>query len=569
MDLTLILTGMLPGIIIVSAALTAAASLFLLWLYRRAVLRSMGARATASARSQMSYNKAGRRSDSEVPLVIPDKSKDQYDSADSAKSNYIQAKYSLRKVVLIYMIGGLAYAVILALPWILFADGGFVLTRFLWLVFCYGWPTVIALILIAAITKKDRLIIAGAYFAILIFTGMIALVRNPILSVGQLIFFWLFANGPGTILFLTFLHHKIRAVGPLVLAFMTAGVAGASVTIQAAGSDNRLLEIIVNIGGTVGIGAIGTFILMHLIGFALFGIFGFFLLRRLGRSYQQKRMSDQSITLDAMWLMFGVVQSITLAFEGWAWIFAGLAAFLVYKLVVKAGLGLCFRNDRSNSEAPLLLLLRVFSLGHRSERLFNSMSKLWLRSGSIGLISGPDLVTTTVEPHEFLDFMGGHLSRQFVQNQSDLNKRLDQIDTQPDPDGRFRVNEFFCHADTWQMTMQQLARMSNVVLMDLRSFSKTNQGCLYELEQLLATIPLERVMFVIDNTTDKPFLEQTFKILWKNIPENSPNQQKSSSELQLLRVSSHATKNTRKLLQTLFSATDINKFHPHLRYFVA
>jgi hypothetical protein len=66
---------------------------------------------------------------------------------------------------------------------------------------------------------------------------------------------------------------------------------------------------------------------LHLIGFALFGIVGFFLLRRIGRSYQQKRMSDQSITLDAMWLMFGVVQSITLVFEGWAWIFTGLAAF--------------------------------------------------------------------------------------------------------------------------------------------------------------------------------------------------------------------------------------------------
>jgi hypothetical protein len=201
----------------------------------------------------------------------------------------------------------------------------------------------------------------------------------------------------------------------------------------------------------------------------------------------------------------------------------------------------------------LLLILRVFSLGHRSERLFDSISKLWLRSGSIGLIAGPDLVTTTVEPHEFLDFMGGRLSRQFVQSESDLNKRLDQIDTQPDPDGRFRVNEFFCHADTWQMTMQQLARMSNVVLMDLRSFSESNQGCLYELEQLLAAIPLERVMFVIDHTTDQPFLEQTFKMLWKNIPEDSPNQHSSLSELRLFKISSQSATEIRKLLQALFA----------------
>lgn len=553
MDMTLILTGMLPFIVLVSVGLTAVVSLVLLWLYRRAVLRSMGAQATVSARPPKPHIKPGQSSTGEIPPVIPIKTTNKYDSADTSESSYLRTVHSLRKVTILYTIGGLAYAVILALPWMLLADGGFVLTRFLWLVLCYSWPIVIAVSLIAAMIKKDRLFIAGAYFAILIAVAMIALVKNPGLSADHLVFFWLFANAPGTVLFLTFLHHKIRAVGPLVLAFMTAGVTGASVTIQAAGSDDRLLENIVHIGGTLGLGATGIFILLHVIGFALFGIVGFFLLRRIGRSYQQKRMSDQSITLDAMWLMFGVVQSITLALEGWAWIFTGLAAFLAYKLMVKTGFALFFRNDRSNAETPLLLLLRVFSLGYRSERLFVSISKLWLRAGSIGLISGPDLVTTTVEPHEFLDFMGGRLSRQFVQSESDLNERLNRIDTQPDPDGRFRVNEFFCHADTWQMTMQQLARMSNIVLMDLRSFSESNQGCLYELEQLLAAIPLERVMFVIDDTTDQPFLEQTFKILWQNIPEDSPNHQSAFSELRLFRVSSQSTRETRKLLQMLFA----------------
>ena len=40
-DTTLVTTGMLPALMLASAALTAPASLFLLWLYRRAVLRSM------------------------------------------------------------------------------------------------------------------------------------------------------------------------------------------------------------------------------------------------------------------------------------------------------------------------------------------------------------------------------------------------------------------------------------------------------------------------------------------------------------------------------------------------
>ncbi|MGZ8198991.1 MAG: hypothetical protein ACXW2L_20470 [Burkholderiales bacterium] len=48
-------------------------------------------------------------------------------------------------------------------------------------------------------------------------------------------------------------------------------------------------------------------------------------------------MRDQSLILDAMWLLFGVVQSITFAFEGWLWAFTGLAAFAVYKVVTRIG----------------------------------------------------------------------------------------------------------------------------------------------------------------------------------------------------------------------------------------
>ena len=38
--------------------------------------------------------------------------------------------------------------------------------------------------------------------------------------------------------------------------------------------------------------------------FAILAVLGWELLPLLGRRYQQKRMSDQSLTLDAMWLIF-------------------------------------------------------------------------------------------------------------------------------------------------------------------------------------------------------------------------------------------------------------------------
>ena len=100
--------------------------------------------------------------------------------------------------------------------------------------------------------------------------------------------------------------------------------------------------------------------------------------------------------------------------------------------------------------------------------------------------------------HEFLDFVGGRLSRQFVRDEADLARRFAARALGPDPDGRHRVNEFFCHDDTWRPTMLRLAQAADVVLMDLRGFTPQNQGCRYELQQLLDFVALERVLVLID-----------------------------------------------------------------------
>jgi len=59
---------------------------------------------------------------------------------------------------------------------------------------------------------------------------------------------------------------------------------------------------------------------MHVAGFVLFALIGRYMLKRLGKAYQQKQCSDRSITMDSMWIMFAVVQSIGFAFEGVQWI---------------------------------------------------------------------------------------------------------------------------------------------------------------------------------------------------------------------------------------------------------
>jgi hypothetical protein len=550
MDVTTALTGMLPFIVVVSAVLTAIVSVLLLWLYKRAVVRSM----SASSGTPPPVSRANLPG---VPGKGSGLTMTTVGAGDpvSGKGHaaYKATSASLRRIGVVYTLAGLAYAFVLSLPWMVTAGGGYPLTRLLWLVVCYAWPTVVTLLLVVTTTRRQGYIVAGVYFGLVVAVSSVALVRNPGAGAGDLIYLWIFANGAATVLLAAFLTRRIRAVGPLVLAFMIAGVTGALLLVTIAGSSDTLLRAIVEVGGTFGLGAVALFILLHLLGFALFGLLGWWLLRWLGRAYRAKRMSDQALTVDALWLMFGVLQSFTLAFEGWGWIFTGLVAFGVYKTVTWLG----FARIRGSGGAeqgmhPTLLLLRVFALGKRSERLFDSVSKRWLRAGSIGMIAGPDLVTSTVEPHEFLDFVGGRLSRRFIESEADMSQCLQRRDVYPDPDGRYRVNEFFCRQDTWQMTMRRLAADSDVVLMDLRSFSPGNQGCLWELQQLLNGTPLERVLLVVDETTDQAFLEEQLHALWSQVPADSPNRGHQAPVARLFVAPSSMSRAADALVKQLF-----------------
>ena len=552
MNLTVALTGMLPAIVLISAALTAATSVVLLWLYRRAVLRSMAARAVSATPPPSRLPPGLPRAERPPPLEVVSVAGGPV-ANPGAPSAYGRAARSLRRAAWVYVAGGLAYALVLSTPWMVFVEGGFAHTRLLFMTAAYGWPTVLALGLLAATSRGQWLVILGAYFALLVTVGAYSLARNAELTVGQVALFWLVVNGAETVLLLAFLNRRVRAVGPLVLAFMLVGVTGAFLLVNLGGASDTFLRAIVEVGSVFELDALGTLVLMHLMGFAVFSLIGWWMLRWIGRRYEAKRTSDQRLTLDALWLLFGVGQSISFAFEGWAWIFTGLVGFAAYKLVTRVGFALVAARHPPAPRAPMLLLLRVFALGRRSERLFDVLTKRWLRAGSIGLIAGPDLVTTAVEPHEFLGFVGGRLARQFVQGEADLERRLSQLDMQPDPDGRYRVNEFFCHADTWQPTMRRLARASEIVLMDLRSFSRTNQGCVYELGELLAAVPLDRVVFVVDASTDRPFLQQTLQELWQSIPPGSPNLALAAPRARLFEVRGHSAGMARALLALLFA----------------
>jgi hypothetical protein len=176
----------------------------------------------------------------------------------------------------------------------------------------------------------------------------------------------------------------------------------------------------------------------------------------------------------------------------------------VYKLITWIGLRPLATAAAGRSPARLLLL-RSFGFRRRSERFFDLLGARWRYAGPIQLIAASDLAARSIDPDEFLDFLSGRLRHRFIIEPGDLERRFAEVDNRPDPDGRYRVNEFFCGNDAWRPAVTRLMAESDLVAMDLRGFSAANQGCLFELQSLIDTVPVARVVLLTDKSTDAPF----------------------------------------------------------------
>lgn len=551
LDMVHILTGPLPLVIVLAAILAGFVSWVLLRLYRRSVILSMRQGNPVVGQPTLGEPlREPRRELAPLSLQWLDASSNIQPSpaSDHAWLNSIR---SIRLAALIQAAAGAAFAGIMIVPWMVKAGNGFSLGRLIWLLGCYGWPAVLAITFIAAVSLKQRVGIIAAYCV-----GVAALAswthwRNPDVPLWQLVFFWGFANGPATALLAIFLNRRVRAAGPLVLAFMVTALSGVVVMMELARTSDAPVAVLAIIGDLLGLGARTLVFLWGAIGFLLFAVMAWPALRWIGRHYLTKRTSDDQLRLDAMWLLFTVLQSYTLVFEGLGWILTGPCAFAAYKVVSWLGFKWMFRGVDGNLP-PTLLLLRVFALGKRSEALLEVLGRRWLRTGTVAMIAGPDLATTAVAPHELLAFLGGRLSREFVTDDADLSRRMAAMDRGRDPDARYRVTEFFCHAGTWQMAMGRLARDAEVVLMDLRSFSPANRGCLYELQQVLSTVSLENVLLLIDGKTDRGFLEQTLAQQWRKIPAGSLNRSVTEPTVKLFMLSDDVAPDFIPLIRLLF-----------------
>lgn len=293
---------------------------------------------------------------------------------------------------------------------------------------------------------------------------------------------------------------RVRGVAPMtfvgLLVFSLAPLGGSQLT-RALAVTRTGSELVVNAGLSIG------FVLLAL----PTGWVAWRCLAATARAYETKRVADSEVLVNVWWVMF--VSAFWIDYVNvhpWSWpplliaLVVCVAFAVLYRLTIRRWL------PPSRPAGRTLLLLRVFADVSRTERLFDRVAGRWRWLGPVTAIAAPDVAARTVDPSDFLEFATGRLDARFVKSADDLDERLQHLDWAPDPDGRYRVSELCCRADTWRAAVVSLMDRADVVVMDLRDFSTKRAGCAFELQQLGQRIDADRLVLAVDVTTDREFL---------------------------------------------------------------
>ena len=469
------LWGLTFALSVFGAALALPVTWLLLRRYRKSVIRHMNQRSaadTASTPFVASASQAERHPVSPDPQGI----------ARGARRNIIL-------VIAIGLLTGLGYAT-LYLTW----NDMMSLHDLIFFTMLYSWVTVLGVWIVTRGARRWVWGSVGVYFALLVIEDQFA--EGPPLNF-LAIWVWYLIPTAAVILFLS---RPLRGVGTLVLGAMMAAILG---FFGVVGSDPLLLAW-VELALGLGISDVFTAILaIQVAGFLIFLAVATGVVWLLSHWYRRNGFSDQMLLLGSVFLVFALDSSTSISSANWAAFGVGLLVYVGIGVIAYFSWLLL-----SDPPAPSgLLMLRVFSPRPQGYRLLDAITARWRHLGPVRMIGGPDLAVASVEPDEFLTFVSGRLRRLFIDSAEALSERMRSLDSRADPDGRYRVEEFFCFDDTWRPTVTELLRQSDAVIMDLRGFGPDNQGCIDEIELLKVELAMPRTVLLVDSETDRPLLD--------------------------------------------------------------
>ena len=219
--------------------------------------------------------------------------------------------------------------------------------------------------------------------------------------------------------------------------------------------------------------------------------------RALAAAYARRWLSELLVLFTAVWGIVLLLQALG-ASHGMG---AAAAVMLMPLAWIPLAMAVAGRGRRAPGRPPTLLVLRVFQRDAQVQALFDDVVERWRATGNTVLIAGTDLVERTIDAGDIFAFLDGRLAERFVRHPAQVAPRIAAFELEPDAEGRYRINEVYCHDSTWQQALDALVAASDVVLMDLRGFKAHNRGCRHELGVLARAPRLERVVVLTDGDT--------------------------------------------------------------------
>jgi hypothetical protein len=563
-----LITGKLGYVFLVSILDAAVLSWVALWWYGRSLSRLMLGRGNSAEPAAVVAEAPGFRlpdtGDATTAqggfafrMIEPEK-------GPPAKPSKSANPVARRRVVLAYCVGAALYsAVITALTLASDASSTRLVVWFsMWWI--NAWPIVPTLIALLVLDRRGSLRLVGTYIgagaialSLLTLAGQVArgsFNTAPLTNMyGLAMALALTAYAPLALILITG-WRPIRAVTPLALAStlvfgfsLMAFREGINEAFNVAAVRTAILALAQR--SSTSAAYYGPFMLLSLpVGWVAWRV-----LQSLAAGFEHKRFSDVQLVIDCWWLV-ATAEAIATGLSpiyGFGSVAGGAVAFLAYR----AGVAAVLRGRPGGQELSgrRLLLLRVFGYRSRTESLFDRVAQSWRFHGPVLLIAGADLARRTVDPADMLAFIRGRLADQYVATRDEVPERLNRLDLAPDPDGRFRVSELYCRRDTWQPTLQALLDASDAVMMDLRSFSERNAGCIFELEQLIMRVPVDKVVLIADQTTDLRLLNSVLGEAWDKAAREGRVRGDARMALVVLKRQSWRTVNT--LMEQLLATT--------------
>jgi hypothetical protein len=166
-----------------------------------------------------------------------------------------------------------------------------------------------------------------------------------------------------------------------------------------------------------------------------------------------------------------------------------------------------------------LLALRVF--GSPSLQDFLHLTATWQWIGTTQRLDGPDTAGSNLE--HVAAYVRGRVDKIVVANDDELRAALFRFRSSLDSQLRYPLNSMQCTDATWKEALHSLLHRADIVVMDLSGFSETNQGCVFEIGALADHVPMDRVVFLVNDSTNVSLVHRVLRQVWRRLAASSPN----------------------------------------------